>query len=161
MNRAFFAIAASVGAALVTAACGSSAGGGTYGATNPSTGSTGTPAATVTIADSKVGKILVDGNGKTLYLFEADKGSVSSCYDSCLTVWPALLTSGAPEAGPGLNGNLLSTTKRTDGTLEVVYNGHPLYYFTGDKQPGDVTGQDLNSFGALWYVLAPTGSKIG
>ena len=161
MNRALFAIAASIGAALVTAACGSSAGSGPYRATNPSTGSTGTTAATVTIANSQVGKILVDGNGKTLYLFEADRSSVSSCYNSCLTVWPALITGGTPVAGQGVNASLLTTTKRTDGTLEVVYNGHPLYYFTGDKQAGDVTGQDLNSFGALWFVLAPNGSKIG
>jgi Secreted repeat of unknown function len=73
----------------------------------------------------------------------------------------SLVTSGTPVAGPGVNASLLTTTKRTDGTLEVVYNGHPLYYFTGDMQAGDVTGQDLNSFGALWFVLAPNGSKIG
>jgi predicted lipoprotein with Yx(FWY)xxD motif len=161
MSRAFFAIAASIGAAVVTAACGSSAGSGIYGSNNPSTGSTGTSAATVAIASTNLGKILVDGNGKTLYLFEADKGSASSCYDSCLGVWPALVTSGSPLAGPGVNAGLLSTTKRTDGSLEVVYNGHPLYYFSGDKQAGDVTGQDLNSFGALWFVLSPAGTKIG
>jgi predicted lipoprotein with Yx(FWY)xxD motif len=159
MNRAFFAIAVSIAAALVTAACGSNPYGGGGAATGTSSGST-TPA-TVTVASSKLGKILVDGSGRTLYLFEADSGTTSNCYDSCAQVWPVLATSGKPLAGPGVNASLLSTTQRKDGSLEVVYNGHPLYYFSGDKQPGDVTGQDLSSFGAPWYVLSPDGSKVG
>ena len=71
-----------------------------------------------------------------------------------------LTTSGRPIAGAGVNASLLSTTQRKDGSVEVVYSGHPLYYFSGDKQPGDITGQDLDSFGALWYVLSPDGAKV-
>lgn len=156
MNRAFFTIAVSIAAALVTAACGSNPYGG--GSANMSTSPGSSP--TVSIGSSKFGKILVDGSGRTLYLFEADKGTTSNCYDSCAQVWPVLTTTGNPVAAPGVNASLLSTTKRKDGSLEVVYNGHPLYYFSGDKQPGDVTGQDLNSFGAPWYVLSPDGSKV-
>jgi predicted lipoprotein with Yx(FWY)xxD motif len=167
LNRSLSLVAASIGAAIVTAACGGTSGygGGTsgyggYPATNPSGPSSGTPAASVGIANSKLGQILVDGSGRTLYFFSADNGPVSSCYGSCLQVWPALVTIGSPVAGPGVNTSLLTTTQRKDGTLEVVYNGHPLYYFSGDKQPGDVTGQALTSFGALWYVLSPGGEKI-
>jgi predicted lipoprotein with Yx(FWY)xxD motif len=155
MNRAFFTIAVSIAAALVTAACGSNPYGGSAGM-----GTSSGSSPTVSIGSSKFGKILVDGSGRTLYLFEADKGTTSTCYDSCAQVWPVLTTTGNPVAGPGVNASLLSTTKRKDGSLEVVYNGHPLYYFSGDKQPGDVTGQDLNSFGAPWYVLSPDGSKM-
>jgi predicted lipoprotein with Yx(FWY)xxD motif len=156
MNRAFFAIAASIAASIVTAACGSNTSAGAGAATGASSGSS----ATVSIGSSKLGKILVDGSGRTLYLFEADSGTTSNCYDSCAQVWPVLTTSGNPVAGPGVNASLLSTTKRKDGSVEVVYNGHPLYYFSGDKQPGDITGQDLNSFGAPWYVLSSDGSKV-
>ena len=155
MNRSLLLIAGSTGAALITA-CGSNPyGGGSTAAGTPSGSS-----ASVTVASSKLGKILVDGSGRTLYLFAADNGTTSNCYDSCAQVWPVLTTSGNPVAGPGVNGSLLSTTKRKDGSLEVVYNGHPLYYFSGDKQPGDVTGQDLNSFGASWYVLTPAGTEV-
>lgn len=157
MNRSLLLIAGTIGAALVTAACGSNPYGGGSTAAGTSSGSSG---ATVSIGSSKVGKILVDGSGRTLYLFEADSATTSNCYDSCAQVWPVLTTSGNPVAGPGVNGSLLSTTKRRDGSVEVVYNGHPLYYFSGDKQPGDITGQDLNSFGALWYVLSPDGAKV-
>jgi predicted lipoprotein with Yx(FWY)xxD motif len=156
MNRAFLAIAISIAAAVVTAACGSNP----YGGGSANTGMASGSGATVSVGNSKVGKILVDGSGRTLYLFEADSGTTSNCYDSCAQVWPVLTTSGNPVAGPGVNGSLLSTTKRKDGSLEVVYNGHPLYYFSGDKQPGDITGQDLNSFGAPWYVLSPDGAKV-
>jgi len=158
MNRSLLLIAGSIGAALVTAACGSNPYGGGGTATGTSSGSSSAP--TVTVAGSKVGKILVDGSGRTLYLFEADSGTTSNCYDSCAQVWPVLTTSGQPVAGPGVNASLLGTTQRKDGSLEVVYNGHPLYYFSGDKQPGDITGQDLNSFGAPWYVLSPNGNKV-
>jgi predicted lipoprotein with Yx(FWY)xxD motif len=120
------------------------------------------PAAGVTVAvrDSKLGKILVDGQGRTLYLFEADKGTNSTCYRACASAWPPLTTTGKPQAGSGTSPALLGTTARTDHTTEVTYNGHPLYYFISDTKPGDTTGQGLNSFGAKWYVLNPKGNKI-
>ena len=160
LKRILLLVAVSLGVALVTAACG---GTGTYGSYPPSAGA-GTPAttgaATISVAASSRGQILVDGSGRTVYLFEADKGATSSCYDACIGVWPAVVTMGAPVAGSGANASLLGTTKRSDGTLEVVYNGHPLYFFSGDKKSGDVTGQALSSFGAAWYVVSPGGAKI-
>ncbi|WP_214108619.1 COG4315 family predicted lipoprotein [Acrocarpospora catenulata] len=116
--------------------------------------------ATVAVRDSKLGKILVDGRGRTLYLFEADKGTSSTCYGKCTTVWPPLTIKGKPQAGSGASPALLGTTARTDHTTQVTYNGHPLYYFVTDAKPGDTTGQGLNSFGAKWYVLDPHGNKI-
>src|SRR4029077_9407260 len=99
MNRSLLLIAGAIGAAVVTAACGSNPYGGGGGAAATSTGSSA--GATVSIGTSKVGKILVDGSGRTLYLFEADKGTTSTCYDSCVQVWPGLTTSGKPGAGAG------------------------------------------------------------
>lgn len=116
--------------------------------------------ATVAVRDSKLGKILVDGQGRTLYLFETDKNTNSTCYGACASAWPPLTTTGTPKAGNGASPALLGTTPRTDHTTEVTYNRHPLYYFVTDTKPGDITGQGLNSFGAKWYVLNPKGNKI-
>jgi predicted lipoprotein with Yx(FWY)xxD motif len=141
---------------LAAVSCGGS---GSPASTSPSAN---VPAATVAVAqNAKLGQILVDGNGRTLYLFEADKGSSSTCNGSCATYWPPLLTGGAPQAETGANASLLGTTKRIDGTTEVTYAGHPLYYVVTDHNPGDATGQGVNNFGALWDVVGPDGKKIG
>jgi predicted lipoprotein with Yx(FWY)xxD motif len=115
---------------------------------------------TVALRKLKVGTALVDGQGRTLYLFEADKGSTSTCTSACASLWPPATTSGKPTAGGGVDAAKLGTTKRSDGTLEVTYNGHPLYRYAPDTKPGDATGQGLNQFGAPWYVLAANGNKI-
>jgi predicted lipoprotein with Yx(FWY)xxD motif len=147
-------IAASLMAAV---SCGGSSG---QSATSPAP-SASAPAATVAVASNpKLGQILVDGNGRTLYLFEADKGTSSTCYGACATYWPPLLTGGAPAAGTGVNASLLGMSKRTDGTTEVTYAGHPLYYVVTDHNPGDATGQGVNNFGAAWYVVGADGNKI-
>lgn len=162
------------GAALLIAACGGYSTSAYGGSTSPSSNGqypdvagspSGTPAApvapaTVDLRSTALGQILVDGMGRTLYLFEADKAGMSSCYGDCASVWPPLLASGTPVAGLGLNQSLLGTTTRKDGSVEVVYNGHPLYYFVSDKQAGDATGQAISSFGADWYVLSAAGSKV-
>ena len=127
---------------------------------------TSTPAVTTTamlaVADNaQLGKILVDGSGRTLYLFEKDKGTTSSCYGDCAVYWPPVLTEGAAIAGAGINASLLGTTRRTDGTTEVTYGGHPLYYVVTDHNPGDTTGQGVNNFGAPWDVVGPDGQQIG
>ncbi len=96
----------------------------------------------------------------TVYLFVADHTATSTCYSSCAQLWPPVLTNAAPVAGTGATASLLGTTMRTDGKTEVTYNGHPLYYFVTDKKPGDTTGQGVNSFGELWYVLSPAGAAI-
>jgi predicted lipoprotein with Yx(FWY)xxD motif len=96
----------------------------------------------------------------TLYLFEKDTGMKSTCNGACATFWPPVTTEGAAKVGSGLDAGKLGTTARTDGETEVTYNGHPLYYYAGDKQPGDTTGQGLNAFGALWYVVSPAGREV-
>ena len=143
-------------AMLATVACGGPA---SSSSTSPSAAA---PAATVSVAtNTALGKILVDGSGRTLYLFEADKGTASTCYGACATYWPPLLTSGAPQAGTGINASLLGTTKRNDGAIEVTYGGHPLYYVVTDHNPGDATGQGVNNFGAPWDVVGPDGNQVG
>jgi predicted lipoprotein with Yx(FWY)xxD motif len=115
----------------------------------------------VTVANnSRLGRILVDGRGRTLYLFLADMGKTSTCYAVCAQYWPPVLTKGTPLAVSGASASLLGTTKRKDGRLEVTYAGHPLYYFISDMKAGDTTGQGVNGFGALWYVVSPSGMLI-
>ena len=114
----------------------------------------------VAVAESKLGKILVDSKGITLYDFVKDKGTTSVCYGACAALWPPLLTKGKPVAGPGVRASLLGTTKRKDGKLEVTYSGHPLYYFVTDRKPGQTTGQGVNQFGGPWWVLSPAGKEI-
>jgi predicted lipoprotein with Yx(FWY)xxD motif len=111
-------------------------------------------------AGGKLGTILVDEKGRTLYLFEADKTDTSTCNGACAAAWPPLLSKGQPKAGTGAKSNLLGTSKRSDGTTQVTYNKHPLYFFAGDTKPGQTNGQDLNQFGALWYVLNPAGKEV-
>jgi len=151
-----------IAASLVLAACGSSSS--STGSASPSTGPSPSPAATgATIAvatNSKLGQILVDGKGITVYLFVHDTGIASTCYTSCAQIWPPLLTSGPPQAGTGATASLLGTTTRTDGKVEATYAGHPLYYFVQDKQPGDATGQGVDGFGGLWWVLTPSGAAM-
>ena len=147
---------------LVLAGCGassSSAYGGGYGGA-PATPSAAGMAATVDLHNSSLGPILVDAQGRTLYLFEADKNGKSACSGPCATAWPPLLSNGAPQAAMGASATLIGTTARGDGGSQVTYADHPLYYFVGDKAPGDVTGEGINQFGAKWYVVGKDGKKI-
>jgi len=107
--------------------------------------------------NDKLGSFLVDDKGMTLYLFTKDTPNTSNCYDKCATAWPPLLTTGAPAGGASVDASKFGTTKRTDGTTQVTYNGWPLYYFAKDKAPGDVTGQDV---GGVWYVVSAAGDKV-
>ena len=161
MRSRFLLTAAAAAAALLGAACSGSTP--STAAASPSPSPAASPAgtnATIAVATSKLGQVLVDGKGITVYLFVADTGTSSTCNTACATVWPPVLTTGAPQAGTGATASLLGTTTRTDGTIEVTYAGHPLYYFVQDKSPGDTTGQGVNSFGALWWVLSPSGAAI-
>jgi predicted lipoprotein with Yx(FWY)xxD motif len=107
-----------------------------------------------------LGQILIDPTGRTLYIFALDTGSTSKCADACAAAWPPAVTPGPTRAGAGVDPAKLGTTTRPDGSLEVTYGGHPLYYYAGDSKPGDATGQNLNQFGAKWYVVSPTGTPI-
>src|SRR5260370_4961474 len=155
-------VVAAIGAALLVAACGSGAQ--STASASPSTPPSPSPAAngtTIAVAsNAKLGQILVDGAGKTVYLFVADTGSSSTCYTTCAQIWPPVLTSGPPQAGTGANASLLGATTRTDRKTEVTYAGHPLYYFVQDKATGDTTGQCVNGFGGLWWVVSPSGAAV-
>ena len=115
--------------------------------------------AVVDLRGSNLGQILVDGQGRTLYRFEADTAGKSNCQGPCASAWPPYLSGGAPTAGTGVTAGQLGTIPG-DGRTQVTYHGHPLYYYAGDSEPGDTTGQGLNQFGAKWYVVAPRGDKI-
>ena len=149
-------------AALAIAGCG---GGGSNANANQSAASTRQPtspggAATVNVRTTSLGKILVDSQGRTLYLFEKDTGSKSRCSGACASAWPPFRTSGKPKAGSGATASLVEATTRSDGKPEVTYNGHPLYYYAGDQKAGDTNGQGLDAFGRGWDVVSPAGSKI-
>jgi predicted lipoprotein with Yx(FWY)xxD motif len=112
------------------------------------------------VSKSVLGSILVDSNGRTLYLFKADVGMRSACTGLCLAKWPPLLATGKPTAGAGLTVSKLATVTRSDGTRQFTYNGHPLYLFVKDQKPGDVKGQGVVAFGAAWFALSPSGNQI-
>jgi predicted lipoprotein with Yx(FWY)xxD motif len=159
-----------VALAVVLAACGSSGSKSTSSAprssasttaSHPATNSTSSlsRAALITTKHDKLGTILAFGPQKlTVYLFEADHGSTSSCTGPCASAWPPV--TGKPQATGGAVASLLGTITRPDGTAQVTYNGHPLYLFNKDKDDGDTYGQGVNQFGAGWYALAPSGNKI-
>ena len=102
-----------------------------------------------------------NGQGRTLYLFLKDKTSKSTCSTACADAWPPLLTSGTTKVSGGAQKGLLGTTKRSDGTTQVTYNGHPVYRFSGDKKAGDTKGQAVIAFGARWYAVTSAGKKLG
>jgi len=173
-NRAFAYVIAALIAVPLLAGCGSSKSTSststsaaastpaTTPATTPSTtaSSDAAGAETIKAKRSKLGVILADGEGKTVYLFEKDTGTTSTCSGACATAWPPVTTDGAPKAGGGVEASRLSTSKRSDGTMQVVYGGHPLYYFVKDRDAGDAYGQGVDAFGAEWYVMGPNGKKV-
>ena len=103
---------------------------------------------------------MVDGRGHALYLFEADTHRKSACYGQCAAVWLPLSTTGAPLAGTGVRKALLTTAKRRDGRLQIVYAGHPLYLFSGDTRAGQLQGEGIEHFGGGWYVVDAAGKKV-
>lgn len=159
---AAFALAAV--AALAVAGCGSNGNGNaTATPTTPKTTTpktTSGPAATVGVATTDLGKILVDSAGRTVYLFESDTSKTSTCTGGCATAWPPVTATGTPTAGSGATASLIGAIMRSDGSQQVTYHGHPLYRFNGDQKAGDTKGQALSAFGAEWYVLSPSGNEI-
>jgi predicted lipoprotein with Yx(FWY)xxD motif len=133
----------------------------TFGLSVASASSSSASAGTkVAVASSKLGRILVDGRGRTLYLFAKDRNGKSVCSGSCAVYWPPLIASGKPKAGAGAKQSLLGTTRRADGRMQVTYRHHPLYRYAGDSAKGQTNGQGLNASGGLWWVLSPAGNKI-
>jgi predicted lipoprotein with Yx(FWY)xxD motif len=115
---------------------------------------------TVTTANSSDGVHLTDASGHTLYMWVADKDGKSACSGACAAVWPPLTTKGKPAASGGAMASDLGTVARSDGSMQVTYSGHPLYYYASDSKAGDITGQGSNGYGAKWCIVAPSGTAI-
>jgi predicted lipoprotein with Yx(FWY)xxD motif len=124
------------------------------------TTTTPTRTATVRVANSALGRILVDSTGHTLYLFKADSGGTSACSGACAIAWPPLRAGADPAVGSGANAALVGTITRSSGVRQATYNGHPLYTFVKDHKPGDVNGQGVTAFGAGWFAVSPAGNEI-
>jgi predicted lipoprotein with Yx(FWY)xxD motif len=115
---------------------------------------------TVDVATSSLGQMLVSSQDRTLYVFQKDTGTQSECTGGCAAVWPPLRATGTPTAGSGAEDSSLGTTMRSDGDPQVTYEGHPLYLYQGDQQPGDTNGEGLTAFGGSWFVVSPAGNQI-
>jgi predicted lipoprotein with Yx(FWY)xxD motif len=140
---------------------GASSAGGAYAAPVESSAGGG-EAAVISLASApKLGLILVDSQGLTVYDFHKDKGTQSSCYGACEQGWPPVTSAGQPQVGNGASASKLGTTERKDGTMQVTYAGHPLYTFAGDQKPGEANGNDVSAFGAQWYALKGSGEEAG
>lgn len=163
LAAALLAAACSSGSSSSTAASAPSsspaaAGGSSSAAAGGSSASGG--ATTITTASAAGGTILTDGSGHAVYLFAKDTGSTSTCSGACAGAWPAVTTAGSAIAAGSAKASDLGTITRSDGTKQVTYDGHPLYYFAGDSGPGMATGQGINNFGAKWWLVAPTGDDV-
>jgi predicted lipoprotein with Yx(FWY)xxD motif len=106
------------------------------------------------------GNVLGDGRGRALYLFTRDRTSQSRCYAACAVNWPPFLTASKPIATNGAQAGLLGRTRRRDGSIQVSYGGHPLYYYVGDRHPGEVLCQNVEEFGGRWYVVTRSGGAV-
>jgi predicted lipoprotein with Yx(FWY)xxD motif len=158
---AFLTIAAVPLTALAVAGCGGGGGSGNATASSAPPTTAGGKTATVGMAsNSSLGNVLVDSQGRTLYLFQADKGTKSACTGACASAWPPVRASGKPVAGSGIAASKLGTSPRSDGKPQITYNGHPLYTFANDQNPGDANGQGVNAFGGLWYTVSPAGTAV-
>jgi predicted lipoprotein with Yx(FWY)xxD motif len=151
-RRAGLAMLVFVGLAVLVA-CGSSK-------TGSSTGTSSAGPVTVETRTGPMGTYLTDGQGRSLYLFVADTSGTSTCNGACAGEWPPVLTSDTPQAGKGATASMLGTVDRSDGTKQVTYNNHPLYLFHRDSAAGEVQGQGVNEFGALWWLVTPAGDAI-
>jgi predicted lipoprotein with Yx(FWY)xxD motif len=154
-------IAAMVTALAVVAVAG--CGGGTHRApasASPPKTANGRVATVGVASDGSLGRILVDSQGRTLYLFKRDSEAKSSCFGQCAVAWPPLRNAHTPLGGAGLAPANIGTMPRSDGTRQVTYKGHPLYLYQGDREPGDANGQGISAFGGRWFVLSPAGDQI-
>ena len=167
LRRPLVALVALAAVGVLAAGCGSNGSGsssggmGGYGSSGTAPASGGASSvAMVSAASTSLGMILVDGSGRTLYLFEKDQPNQSACAGACAAAWPVDQTSGTPKAGSGVTASMLGTIKRSDNTTQVTYNKHPLYYFQGDSGTGQHNGQGVDAFGAKWYAVTPAGGAV-
>jgi predicted lipoprotein with Yx(FWY)xxD motif len=170
-------VGGALGAAVLVAAC--SSGGSSTGAAapataspagasspstgasaSPSTGASGSGGTVITTAKSSAGTVLTSGSGRAVYLWAKDTGDMSNCTGACAGAWPPVTTTGAATATGSAKASDIGTITRSDGTKQVTYDGHPLYYFAGDSGPGTASGQGSDAFGAKWWLVAPAGSDV-
>jgi predicted lipoprotein with Yx(FWY)xxD motif len=114
----------------------------------------------VGVSSTGIGQVLVNSQGRTLYLFKADQGTKSACTGACAAAWPPLLVTGKPTVGSGISASLIGTSSRPEGTTQVTYNGHPLYLFAQDQKAGQTNGQGVSAFGAAWFALDSAGNQV-
>jgi predicted lipoprotein with Yx(FWY)xxD motif len=150
------AIGAILAAAVAAIVLARGSGGESKATTQPAAAAATGPS--VRVADTKLGRILVDGRGRTLYLYVKDQGTKSACAGRCTHVWPPATVTGAPKAGPGVIAAKLTTTRRSDDSRQLVYNGHPLYTLTSDVRAGQISGE---GFLGTWYVISAAGNRVG
>ncbi|MGH2990304.1 MAG: COG4315 family predicted lipoprotein [Solirubrobacterales bacterium] len=151
-------LAAMAAGALMFAASGMGGGVGASGEDDRAAASA--KRAKLTLIDTEYGEILADRKGFALSLFTKEEGSKSRCYGECAEAWPPLNTKRKPRAGAGLDSGLLGRTERRNGRKQVTYDGHPLYYYVGDRDPGEVFCQDVREFGGRWYVVTADGEPV-
>jgi predicted lipoprotein with Yx(FWY)xxD motif len=155
-------LAAPLAVALLAAAACSSGSSSSSGSTSPSAAAPASSASStmITTKTSSGGSFLTNSAGRAVYLFMADSTGKSTCDGACASAWPPVIAAGQPTAAGGAQATDLGTITRSDGTKQVTYDGHPLYYFEGDTGPGTDKGQGLDNFGAKWWLVAPSGSSI-
>jgi predicted lipoprotein with Yx(FWY)xxD motif len=165
-NRAtFLGVLLAVVGAIVIAGCGGGSSSSSSSSPEPSSENAGATTSsetggsgTIAIAEVEgLGTVLADSEGKTVYLYTPDKGTTSTCYGGCAAAWPPVVAEGKPSAGEGATSTALGTTKRNDGTMQVTYEGHPLYTFSGDQGPGEANGQENDG---VWFVLDEAGEAV-
>jgi predicted lipoprotein with Yx(FWY)xxD motif len=127
---------------------------------SPKSDAAGESGAVVSTTTTKLGRVLVNSRGHTLYLFSRDRSGKSTCTGKCVSFWPPLISVGKPRAVSGARASLVGTTKRADGRLQVTYNHHPLYTFVKDKQKGQTNGEGISAFGGNWDAVSPAGTKV-
>jgi predicted lipoprotein with Yx(FWY)xxD motif len=160
-------VGGAVGVAVLAAAC-SSAGSSTAASSPASSASaaaaggsaSGSGNTVIETASSSAGTVLTNGSGRAVYLWVKDTGDMSQCSGACAGAWPAVTTTGTVTAAGAAKASDLGTITRSDGTKQVTYDGHPLYYFSGDSGAGTASGQGSDSFGAKWWLVAPSGSDV-
>jgi predicted lipoprotein with Yx(FWY)xxD motif len=160
-------VGGAVGVAVLAAACsstssstGAAASGSSSGAAASGGSSASGSATVIKTASSSAGMVLTDGSGRAVYVWAKDTGNTSACSGACAAAWPPVTTTGTATASGGANSSDLGTITRSDGTKQVTYDKHPLYFFAGDSGPGTATGQASDQFGAKWWLVAPTGSDV-
>lgn len=160
MTRIRSSFLASAAALPVVALAVSACGGGSSATAAAPLPKTNGQTPTIGVGKTSLGNILINSQGRTVYLFKADSGTKSACNGACAAAWPPLQVTGKPVASRGAKASLVGTTTRSNGSKQVTYNGHPVYLFARDQQPGQTNGQGVTAFGAAWFALTPSGTQV-